>query len=416
MNILVVSMFFPPEMGAPAGRFFDFAQHWVRRGHHVTVITGFPNFPGGRIHDGYRGRFFQREEIDGIDVWRCWLFTRRGRLGRPLAYASWLLSATLVAVFGRWKADVVVATSPPPIVGLPGRIAAWRRGVPLVFDIRDIWPEAIVQSGRLTNPLVIRAFEWVARYLYRTSTRVTAVTEGWVERLVELGVPTTKSAVLPNGVDVGGFDEDAANALPGDFEALDPEAHWFTYAGILNTPQGLEVILEAAAQLQQRRPELYARSQFVLVGEGPRETELKEMRDRLALDRVIFIPRQPRWAIYALLNRSFAVLVTLRPRKDTSTVPSKIYECMASGRPVLFSAAGLGADTIRRAGGGTVTEPANPEALCDAVCAYLDDPQQADADGAAGRNFVEQSYDRRKIARSFEDLLAGCARIAPPDA
>ena len=416
MNILVVSMFFPPEMGAPAGRFFDFAQHWVRHGHRVTVITGFPNFPGGRIHDGYRGRLFQREEIDGIDVWRCWLFTRKGRLGRPLAYASWLLSATLVAIAGRWKADVVVATSPPPIVGLPGRVAAWRRGVPLVFDIRDIWPEAIVQSGRLTNPLVIRALEWVARYLYRSSTHVTAVTEGWVERLVELGVPTTKSAVLPNGVDVGSFDEDARNALPADFEVLDPEAHWFTYAGIFNTPQGLEVILEAAAQLEKQRPELYARSQFVLVGEGPRESDLKEMRDRLGLDRVIFIPRQPRWAIYSLLHRSFAVLVTLRPRKDTSTVPSKIYECMASSRPVLFSAAGLGAETIERAGGGTVTEPANAQALCDALCAYLDDPERADAEGAAGRNFVEQSYDRRKIAQSFEDLLARCARPSPPGA
>lgn len=409
-------MFFPPEMGAPAGRFFDFAQHWVRSGHRVTVITGFPNFPGGRIHEGYRGRFFQREEIDGIDVWRCWLVTRKGRLGRPLAYASWLLSATLVAIGGRWKADVVVATSPPPLVGLPGRIAAWRRGVPLVFDIRDIWPEAIVQSGRLTNPLVIWVFEWVARYLYRSSTRVTAVTEGWVERLAELGVPTDKSAVLPNGVDVTGFDEDARKPLPPDFDALDPEARWFTYAGILNTPQGLEVILEAAAQLKQHRPELYALSQFVLVGEGPRESELREMRDRLGLDRVIFIRRQPRWAIYALLHRSFAVLVTLRPRKDSSTVPSKIYECMASGRPVLFSAAGLGAETIRRAGGGTVTEPADPGSLCDAICAYLEDPDRANAHGAAGRSFVETAYDRRKIARSFEELLAACTRPSQPDA
>lgn len=415
MNILVVSMFFPPEMGAPAGRFFDFAQHWVRNGHRVTVITGFPNFPSGRIHEGYRGRLFQREQIDGIDVWRCWLFTRRGRLGRPLAYASWLLSATLVAIGGRFEADIVVATSPPPLVGLPGRIAAWRRGVPMVFDIRDIWPEAIVQSGRLTNPMVIQAFEWVARYLYRHSSLVTAVTEGWIERLVELGVPPHKSAVLPNGVDVRGFDEDTNQPLPADFRDLDPAAQWFTYAGIFNTPQGLEVILEAAQRLKQRRPELYARSQFVLVGEGPQELELKEMRQRLGLDRVHFVPRQPRWAIYALLHRSFAVLVTLRPRKDTSTVPSKIYECMASGRPVLFSAAGLGANTIRRAGGGTVTEPADPDSLCDAICSYLDDPDRADAHGAAGRNFVEKFYDRHKIAETFAELLSDCTKLSEPD-
>lgn len=402
-------MFFPPEMGAPAGRFYDFAQYWVRSGHRVTVITGFPNFPGGRIHDGYRGRFFQREEIDGIDVWRCWLVTRKGRFGRSLAYATWLLSSTVIALFGRWRADVVVATSPPPIVGLPGRIASWRRGVPLVFDIRDIWPEAIVQSGRLTHPLLIHVLETIARYLYRTSTRVTAVTEGWVERLTELGVPREKTAVLPNGVDVNGFDRDSRNPLPADFAALDPEARWFTYAGIFNTPQGLEVIFEAAARLKERDPALYARSQFVLVGEGPRETELKALQQSLGLDRVVFIGRQPRAAVYALLRRSFAVFVTLRPRKDTSTIPSKIYECMASGRPVLFSAAGLGAETIERAEAGTVTEPGDRDSLYSAIRAYLEDPARADAHGASGRSFVEEHYDRAKIAQAFEALLAACA-------
>ena len=165
MKILVVSMFFPPEMGAPAGRFYDFAQHWVQRGHEVTVVTGFPNFPGGEIHEGYRGRFYQREDIDGIDVRRCWLFTvkRRG-WGRPLAYASYLLSSMIFAAVGRYQADVVISTSPPPIVGLPGLLAAWRKRVPLIFDIRDIWPEAIVQSGRLKNPIVIAVLETMAVY------------------------------------------------------------------------------------------------------------------------------------------------------------------------------------------------------------------------------------------------------------
>lgn len=406
MDILVVSQFFPPEMGAPAGRFYDFAQKWVALGHRVTVVTGFPNFPAGRIHEGYEGRWYQRETLDGIDVRRCLIVTsQRHGIGRALGYASFLVSATLCVLFARLRYDVVVATSPPPSIGVPGLLAALRKRVPLIFDIRDIWPEAIVQSGRLTNPLVIRLFEGIARFLYRRSTRISVVTEGWKARLAEIGVAPEKVEVLPNGVDVAAFDAQAESELPGDFAALDPEARWFTYAGIYNRPQGLEVIFEAAEILRQRAPALYARSQFVLVGEGPIRAELEALREAKKLDRLYLLPRQPRAAIFSLLRRSFAVLVTLRPRKDTSTVPSKIYESLASGRPVLFSAAGEGAETIRRAQGGRVCTPGDPESLADAMQRYLEDPAQADRDGAAGRAFVLEHYDRGAIAAEFARLL-----------
>jgi hypothetical protein len=226
-----------------------------------------------------------------------------------------------------------------------------------------------------------------------------------VDRLQELGVPAEKLAMLPNGVDVAAFDEDASGDLPPDFDALDPDAHWFSYAGIFNTPQGLEVILDAARRMKDRRPDLYEKSQFVFVGEGPTREELYAQRERLGLERVVFIPRQPRTAIFALLRRSFAVLVTLRPRKDTSTVPSKIYESLASGRPVLFSAGGEGAETIRRAEGGSVCTPGDPDSLCEAMCRYLDEPALADRDGASGRRMVESHFDRRRIAGEFERLL-----------
>jgi len=406
VKILVVSQFFPPEMGAPAGRFHDFAQSWIAEGHEVTVITGFPNFPAGVIHAGYRRRVYMRETIDGVDVRRCWILTTPRRLSRPLSYASFLLSSTLCVLLAKLRYEVVVATIPPPTVGIPGLVAALRRRVPLVLDLRDIWPEAIVQSGRLRNPLVIRVFEGIADFLYRRARRITAVTEGWRARLVEMGVPAEKLAVLSNGVDVGAFDE-GLEALPADFEALEPDAHWFTYAGILNRPQGLEFILEAAARMRERAPDLYAKSQFLLIGEGPIEAELKALRAELGLERVVFVPRQPRQAVYACLKRSFAVLVTLRPRKDTSTVPSKLYECMASGRPVLYQAGGEGAATLRRAAAGSVVEPGSAAALCEAMRAYLRDPASADAHGRAGRAYVAEHYDRRVLARRFSDLLAG---------
>jgi hypothetical protein len=278
-----------------------------------------------------------------------------------------------------------------------------------VFDIRDIWPEAIVQSGRLKNPLIIGLLEGTARLIYRRSTKIAVVTEGYRERLIEIDVSGDKVEVLPNGVDVAAFDRDAREALPDAFDVLDPEAHWFTYAGIFNKPQGLEVILGAAKKLRDDSPELYEKSQFVMIGEGPIGDELREQAARDQLDRVVFIDRQPRAAVFATLSRSFANIVSLRPRKDTSTVPSKIYECMASGRPLLFSAAGEGGETIRRAGAGSVTAPGDATALAGAMRGYLQDPETADRDGASGRAFVVENFDRGKISLAFADLMARAA-------
>jgi len=415
VRILVVSQFFPPEMGAPAARFHDFGVKWVSAGHEVTVATGFPNFPGGEIHEGYRGRWQQTEVIDGIRVHRSWILTanRRG-MGRPLAYASFLISSTLRVLLSRLDYDVVVATVPPPTVGLPGVLAARRRRVPLVLDLRDIWPEAIVQSGRLTNPAVISTFEATASYLYRRADAITAVTKGWKRRLVELGVPEAKIHVMPNGVDVARFDAWSEEALPSAFDALDPGARWFTYAGILNTPQGLDLVLDAIARLRDVDPEAYQKSQFVFVGEGPRGAELRSQAQRNGLDRVVFIPRQPRSAVYGLLRRSHAILVPLRPRKDTSTVPSKIYESLASGRPVLYQAGGEGAEILRRAEGGRVVAPGDPGALAAAMRDYLHHPERADEDGRRGRAFVEASYDRDHIAEAFTRLLGEIGKPRQP--
>jgi len=412
MRILVVSQFFPPEMGAPAGRFYDFARHWLAAGHRVTVVTGFPNFPGGEVHQGYRGRLYQSEEMDGIELRRCLVLTSKRRfLGRALAYASFLVSSSLCVLFARLHFDCVIATSPPPSVGLPALLAAWRRRVPLVFDVRDIWPQAIVQSGRLRNPLLISLFEGIARFLYGRAVRVTTVTEGWRERLIELGVSPEKVHVLPNGVDIDTFEGQSRQDLPAELSLLDPHAHWFTYAGILNTPQGLEVILKAAALLRDRDPDLYRGCQFVFVGEGPEGDTLQRLRHELGLDdRVLFFPRQPRAVVFSLLARSFAILVTLRPRKDTSTVPSKLYESFASGRPVLYSAGGEGAETVRRAGGGMVCTPGDPDALCVAMTAYLRDAACAEPDGRQGREFVVKAFNRGQIAARFAALLAESAQ------
>ena len=413
LRILVVTQFFTPEMGAPAARFHDFGALLVERGHRVTVLTGFPNSPSGRIPAPYRGRLAQRETLDGIEVLRSWLFAspRLTSATKSLGFASFAASASLQALLRRLEADVVVATAPPPTVGIPGLVAARRLRCPLVFDVRDIWPEALAASGRLRSGAVVRGLARLERVLYDAAAAVTVVTEGKRERMIEKGVAGDKVFVVPNGVDLRRF-ERLAPAAPDELRALglDPQRFLVLYAGILNPPQGLDVLLDAAMRLREADAARAARMQVVLVGAGSERRRLEERIAREGLGELVrLVPEQPRERIPALLAAAGAIAVTLRPRKDTHTVPSKLYEAMASGRPVLVSADGPPAEILREAKAGFATPAGDATALARAIQTLLDDPEAARAAGAQGRAYVA-GFDRNVLVERFESVLRGAVR------
>ena len=407
LDIVIVSQFFTPEMGAPAARFHDFGSMLVERGHRVVIVTGFPNSPSGRIPEAYKRRLRQREIIDGIEVRRSWLYAspRLTATTKILGFASFAMSASLWALLGRLRADVVVATAPPPTVGIPGVLAARRLGAPLVFDVRDIWPEAIASSGRLQSVPLIRTLEALERWIYRNSAAVTVVTEGKRERLMERGVPGEKLSVLPNGVDLARFDGVAADAGVLTRLGADPKRFRILYAGVFNPAQGLDVLLDAAGKLRHQHPEHAARAQFVLMGDGSEKRRLEQRcRDERLEGQVVFVPIQPREAIPSLLRAANAIAITLRPRRDTHTVPSKIYESLASARPLLVSADGPPAEIVRDAEAGLATPAADADALADAVRRLMDDPGQCARFGEAGASYAA-GFDRRKLVDGFEELL-----------
>lgn len=411
LHVLVVSQFFAPEMGAPAARFHDFGRLLVERGHRVTVLTGFPNSPSGRVPQAYRGRLHDREQIDGIEVLRGWLHAspRLSRIDKSLGFASYALSASAWVMLARLHADVVVATSPPPTVGVPGLLAARRLAAPLVFDVRDIWPEAIAASGRVQSRPLIRLLESIERTLYRSAAAVTVVTEGKRERLLEKGVPLAKLAVIPNGVDLGRFQGE----LPPVGELLrehgvDRERFVVLYAGIMNPPQGLDVLLDAATTLRARGAG--DRVQFVLVGDGSERRRLLARCASEGLGQLVrFLPIQPRERIPALLKAADAIAVTLRPRRDTHTVPSKLYESMASGRPVLVSADGAPSEILTEAGAGLATPASDAEALAGSIQTLLAQPERGRSLGEQGRRFAA-GHDRRRLVERFEEVLLRVVR------
>lgn len=416
MNVLVVSQFFAPEMGAPAARFHDFGKLLIDRGHRVTVLTGFPNSPSGVVPAAYRGRLAMTETIDGITVLRGWLFAspKLSKATKAAGFASFAASASLQAVLRRVRPDVVVATSPPPTVGVPGIVLSRRLGVPLVFDVRDIWPEAIAASGRLQSGSLIRVLERLERAIYAASSAVTVVTEGKRDRLIEKGVAAEKVHVIPNGVDLRRF-EDEAPMADAAWRALGLDATRFTllYAGIMNPPQGLDVLLDATAELRSAAPDLASRFQLALVGAGSERARLAERVAREGLgDAVRFVAEQPRDAIPPLLRRADAIAVTLRPRKDAHTVPSKLYEAMASGRPVLVSADGAPAEILREAKAGLATPASDARALAGSIRVLLEDPAEARAFGAAGRSYAA-AFDRGRLVERFEAVLRDVVAAHP---
>lgn len=407
LDLVVLSQFFSPEMGAPAARFHDFGRLLLERGHRVRVVTGFPNFPSSIIREEYRGRWSQREDIDGIEVHRGWIYAspKRPTISKSLGYASFAASASTRILFGGLKADVVVATSPPPTVAIPGMLAARRLRAPLVFDVRDIWPEAVVESGRLNRGLVVRSLEAVERAVYRASTAITVVTEGKRERLIEKGVPEEKLAVIPNGVDLSRFAEERPVDSLLDTAGVDRDRFLVMYAGIFGPSQGLDVLFDAALKIRHEAADEASRIQFVIVGGGVERPRLeKRLRDERLSDMIRLVPEQPRENIPSLLRAADAIAVTLRPRRDTHTVPSKIYESMASGHPVLVSANGAPGEILRESGAGFATPASDAAALVGSIRKLLADPDACRNFGEKGRAYAAR-FDRRRLVEEFEAVL-----------
>jgi len=348
-----------------------------------------------------------QEEIDGVKVRRVWLYAspRLSKLTKSLGFASFAADASLSALFGNLSADVVIATSPPPTVAIPGILAARRLGAGMVVDIRDIWPEAILNSGRLQSRTIVRALEAVERRAYRMADAVTVVTEGKRTRLIEKGVPPEKIEVLPNGVDLSRFGKDEAPPSVLQEYGVDSKRFLVLYAGVFNPPQGLDVLLDATRELTKRSPELADAVQLVLVGDGSQRERLQARTREEGLSQLVkFLPIQPREGIPGLLRAADVLAVTLRPRRDVHTIPSKIYECLASGRPVLVSADGAPAEIIAASGAGLASPAGDAASLADSLHTLVHSPDLRQEMGTKGKAFARGS-DRRLLVESLEATL-----------
>lgn len=391
---------FPPEVGAGPARVLEMGRRWVAAGAEVTVFTGMPNRPEGRIHPQYRGKLAVDETWEGMRILRSWLYAspKHGFARTLLNNTTFMATSAARAVRRGGGLDVLIASSPPFFPHLAGRAAAAARRIPLVLEVRDLWPDYLVDLGVLKGAPANALFA-LERRLLKAAARVVVVTESFARRVVEKGVDPARVHVIPNGVETEQYYPDPDAAPP--IEALrrrNGEA-LVGYLGNFGAGQNLGTVLDAAEMMAGDA------LRFVLVGDGPQGEEL---RARAAgLPNVQVLPPIPKEATRAFYNACDVLLVPLAPvPMFAETVPSKVFEILACERPVVASVDGEGRRIVEESGGGLVRPPGDAPGIADGIRAVLGtDPARLAEMGRSGREYVAARYGRGALADEYLRIL-----------
>lgn len=410
MHILFLTDNFPPEVNAPASRTFEHCKEWVSQGHQVTVITCAPNFPQGKVFAGYRNRWWQTEEMAGIKVIRVWTYitANAGFIKRILDYLSYLPPAIIASCWVR-QPDVVIGTSPQFFTACAAYGVSVIKRIPFVFELRDIWPESIKAVGAMNDSFMIRALEKLELFLYRKADLIVSVTHSFKTILRARGVDADKIAVITNGVDGARF-----FSLPKDAELVAryglEQKFVAGYVGTHGLAHHLETILDAAKLAMDAGNTVY---RFLLLGDGAKKAELVALAASMHLDNVIFIDSVAKEQVVRYLSLLDVSIIHLK-KMDlfTAVIPSKLFESMAMGIPVLHGVLGESADIVVENQAGIVFEPENAAQLYQALLQLHEDQALYQHIRQQGFN-TAQKYDRITLANQFLALLQALVSNKP---
>ncbi len=403
VHVLFLTDNFPPEVNAPASRTFEHCREWVKAGHRVTVITCAPNFPKGKVFDGYRNKLWQRETMEGIEVVRVWSYitANEGFVRRILDYQSYMVSAIIASLFVR-KVDVIVGTSPQFFTACAAYVASRLKFRPYIFELRDLWPESIKAVGAMKNERAIALLESLELFLYRKAARVISVTNSFKDNLVSRGIDGSKIEVVTNGVDLSQFKPRSKD--PALERQLGLEGKFVVgYIGTHGLAHALETVLDAAERL--RGTDVV----FLLLGDGARKQALREDAARRGLDNVVFIDTVPKAEVPRYWSILDVSLIHLQKTElFTTVIPSKLFESMGMGLPVLHGVEGESARIVRDENAGIPFEPENADALVVALRRLKENPAEL-AQFKASCLKGAQNYDRTNLALKMMRILEGVA-------
>lgn len=402
MRVLILHMRFHPDLTGTGPLVTDLATDLAALGNDITVVTSMPHYGRKDIPSKYRGCLLHRNNFHKVKVWRTFVYVPPNSSGfhRGINYLSYTFMSVVAGVLaGRY--DVILCINPPITVGLAGFIVRLARRAPIVFNVQDIWPDCLMIIGQVRNSLLIRTFQYLEKFIYRVSSRITVLSEGMKQNLMSKGVKKNKVVVIPNWTDVDhirpALKENnfrSAHDLSGRFVVM--------FAGNLGYNSVLDTVLDAAELLKHDSSII-----FVVVGEGNAKAGLVERAELMGLTNVRFLPTQPKETLPEMLGAADVSLVTLNRHLGQLNVPSKTYSIMASTRPVLAAVpenseiAGL----VQEADCGVWVPPEDPKSLAQAIKTLSQQPELLERLGTNGRNYVVSHFDRRSLISRYHQLL-----------
>ena len=410
MRFLILGLNYLPESTSIGPYTADLAEFLAARGHHVSVVTGFPMAPQWRIWEGYRGRWLMREKINGVPVLRTFLYVPtqpKKTFQRILFDLSSALSSLLGGLFVG-PADLVIVVSPPLQLGLTGWLLSLIKRAPFFFHIQDLIPDAAVATGMLLeDSWAVRFARAIERFIYREAIGIGVISDGFMHNLVAKGVPDKKIVVLPNYIDLQFL---KTNERDNGFRRqhhISPDEFLVMYSGSIALKQGLQTFVETSAEFRQEDG-----ITFYLIGEGPYLQDLKKIAETLKLTNFHLLPLQPRERLPVQLSAADALVITQKRAVTDVVFPGKLLYYMAAARPILaaVSAESETGRFVRVNEVGLVIPPENPQALAKAIQHLHQNRGEAVRLGMNGRRIVEERFDRKDILRLFANHLEYLAK------
>lgn len=404
MRVLLLTQWFDPE---PTFKGLVFASALVEQGFEVEVVTGFPNYPGGKLYPGYKLKWMQRERIEGVDVTRVPVYPSHDQsaIRRIFNYLSFAFCSFCYLLFGARRPAVIYAYHPPLTVGIVAALIRLLRRVPVVYDVQDMWPDTLRATGMVSSARVLSIVSAACNWVYRRVDQIVVLSPGFKRLLMARGVASQKIDVIYNWCSEDAL-RTAAGSLPDQF----PHDSTFRilFAGNMGKAQALTAVLEAAAILLRDAPSI----RFVFIGGGVEFERLKVASAAQGLSNVVILPAVPMAQVGIILRAADALLVHLRndPLFEI-TIPSKTQAYMAMGKPILMGVSGDAAELIRRSGCGVIAEPENATSIAAAARELADASTERRAEMAlAGLHFYQEHLSLSVGAARFGHIFREVAR------
>jgi len=407
LKILLITEYFPPEIGAGSNRAYEHAIIWNKNGAQVTVLTGFPDYPDGIVPEKYKGYRFLIENYNGVKVIRSYTYStpNKGLMKRSVSYLSFLFSSVIQGISKIGKPDIIIATSPPFFVGISGYLISRIKRVPFIFEVRDLWPDSIVQLGQIKNKLVIKILEWLEKFLYKKARHLVVVANSSIGEIVKKGILKEKISVYKNGVNTDVFkflksDEGLKEKLVIKNKFI------VSYIGTLGLSHAIDRVL-VAAQILSNISEIL----FLIIGSGAEKDNLLIKADELNLKNVMFLDPVAKNEVPNYYSISDILLVPLKNLDIfRKVIPSKIFEIMSMSKPFIVSIDGEVRNIVEESGSGIFALPADPVDLKDKILLLKNNPEMCLKLGVNGREFVKKNFSRDLIALDYLKMLSSIVK------